>query len=293
MTALLEARHAQARRTPAFRVPRDVIAYNVNTKRRHGFVVYDGPSVLDPKTPIVAILRAPWSAKANTKLGIGVDALTIFLRDMKPSEAVRSGADAAVCGNCRLRPTNGGGCYVRMFPGPDSTHHAHTMNPYPRLEDPDAYRGRIIRMSEWGDAAAIPIEVWEDLRARLPALTWLAYTHQWRDLDVARWGWCMASVETEKAALEARAAGWRTFRARRPGSPKMEGEIVCPAAKEAVTSARMTCDFCRLCRGTEVKRRDGTLAASITLDAHGIYARYVSQENLRFGLRSKLRAGKT
>ncbi len=262
------------------------------TARRPGYVIYDGPSMLDGVTPILAFLRAPWTRQMNAKLGPKTVVALVIPRDVTPREALRTGQDAAVCGDCRMRPRHGGGCYVRMFPGPEATAYSHRSDPWPAWTDDaaPAYAGRTVRCSEWGDPAAVPIEVWEHLRAVVPAERWISYTHQWRTLDVARWGWCMASVESEAGREAAHAAGWRTFRARRPGTPTLPGEKVCPAAAEAVTADRMTCDGCGLCVGTALRRRDGTNAASIVLDAHGRDARLVFQEPILksrrlFGLR--------
>lgn len=70
----------------------------------------------------------------------------------------------------------------------------------------------------------------------------------------------MASVETPDQAREARAAGWRTYRATAPGVGPGPGEVACPAPK-------VECAACLLCRGASLK------AKSVTIEVHGSRAR--------------------
>jgi hypothetical protein len=68
-----------------------------------GYVIYEGPSLLSGN-PIVAI-AIPESR--NTKAG-GLLQVFVMCQDTPPLEALKSGADADVCGDCVARPIDGG-----------------------------------------------------------------------------------------------------------------------------------------------------------------------------------------
>jgi hypothetical protein len=72
-----------------------------------GYVIYEGPSLLSGN-PIVAI-AIPESR--NTKAG-GLLQVFVMCQDTPPLEALKSGADADVCGDCVARPIDGDFCYV-------------------------------------------------------------------------------------------------------------------------------------------------------------------------------------
>lgn len=233
---------------------------------RPAFLLWEGPSRFTDET-IRVFVRHPRAPLRNPKLG-DVCPVVIVPAATMPLQAVKTGADRAVCGDCRLRPSQDGGCYVRMFPGPECTAYAHRDNPLPRLQSAERlYRGQVVRIAEWGDPAAVPLHVWTSLRT---VATVLAYTHAWRDLDIERWGWCMASVETTADKALAEAQGWRTYRVRAVGEAVLPGERQCPAALEAIGHGRVTCHSCRLCDGQSGRHR-----RSISLEAHGRSARRV------------------
>jgi ABC-type polar amino acid transport system ATPase subunit len=60
----------------------------------------------------------------------------------------------------------------------------------------------------------------------------------------------------------ARAMGWRSFRVRAAESPTLQGEVICPASKEA--GQKTTCEACKACGGLSAKAR-----ADIVIMAHG------------------------
>ena len=81
--------------------------------KQKGFILYDGPSVLDG-APIVVIATLETS---NAKTGAMVQ--TWILRgDIEPHQAVKTGEDASVCGNCPQRHNTGGACYVMTHQAP-------------------------------------------------------------------------------------------------------------------------------------------------------------------------------
>jgi hypothetical protein len=89
-------------------------------KKPTGYVIYRGPSLLDG-TPIVAVALL---GSSNRKTGNMVQ--TYILRDdMRPTLAVQTGADSAICGNCKHRPFLGGACYVNIGQAPAAVFKAY------------------------------------------------------------------------------------------------------------------------------------------------------------------------
>src|SRR5262245_11112970 len=93
-----------------------------------GVVLYEGASQIDG-APIVAIANRIESASDNGKTGAMVQ--TWILRsDMKPTDALKTGDDSSVCGDCPHRPANNGSCYVKVFQAPRSTYEAYKRGRY-------------------------------------------------------------------------------------------------------------------------------------------------------------------
>ena len=81
--------------------------------KERGFVLYEGPSLIDG-APIVVVATLKTS---NIKTGDMVQ--TWILRsDIEPHHAVKSGDDLSICGDCIHRPANQGSCYVTVFQAP-------------------------------------------------------------------------------------------------------------------------------------------------------------------------------
>lgn len=214
-----------------------------------GTIVYRGPSLLDG-SPIVAIAI---TSSTNRKTGNMVQ--TYILADsVDPVTATRTGADAAVCGDCKHRPANGGGCYVTLIHGPQSVWRALQRGAYPVSDDIALLAaGRVVRLGTYGDPMAVPAWVWEALVRDASGHT--GYTHQWANPDIdplqrqAIARLCMASADTEREAAQARAGGLRYFRIRTDASaPLTAREFVCPASEEA--GKRRTCADCKACNGS-------------------------------------------
>lgn len=261
-------------------------------KKPTGFIVYEGPSLLDG-APIVAI--ALTGKSSNRKTG-GMVQTYILRQDVHPCEAVKDGRDASICGDCKHRPSTGGACYVVVPQGPTSVWKTYQRGGYPKAEmraqafklfrpwagnkaDGAFYAspihllalgdGRAVRLGTYGDPAAVPAWIWRDLTGYAVKRT--GYTHQWRTVagsqrDTLR-ALCMASVDSEAERLEAHAAGWRTFRVMLPDEALGAGEFACPASEEA--GKRTTCERCGACSGAS----RGTAQASPAILAHGAKAR--------------------
>lgn len=225
------------------------------------YVVYAGPSALNGD-PIIAILTGTQAPSQNVKTG-PMAQLWILVDDETPQGAQRSGADAAVCGNCPMRPLSDSGeprCYVKTFQGPLATWKSR------RSDTPDlagalrAVSGMALRLGAYGDPAAIPESSGIVQSLCDSAVTWTGYTHQWR-AERHRWlqPYCMASVESDRDAWRAWREGWRTFRvARQAQSHALGGyEVECP-----YTSRGVQCIDCGLCMGSS------RAAKSIVITAH-------------------------
>ena len=227
-----------------------------------GVVVYRGPSQINGK-PIVAVVTGLKQVSENGKTGQVVQ--VYILRDgVHPIEALRTGEDDAVCGDCYHRRVGGAGtCYVNIVHGPNGVYNAHERDRYPMMSPEDAARllaGKTVRLGAYGDPAAVPLVVWTALLSKADG--WTGYTHQWRKPFAKGLNrFCMASVETERAMRHAQRKGWRTFRIRDTNDPTLPREIVCPASKEG--GQRLTCGTCGACNGGRPDK------ASIVIIAHG------------------------
>jgi hypothetical protein len=189
-------------------------------------IIYDGPSAYDGK-PIVVI--ATWS-KRNTKTG-GVLQTYILCRDTDPRDASKSGADSTICGACPHRGTptddperkiaKGRTCYVNLGQGVLIAWRSYQRGVYPIATDVDSRkalgRGRVVRIGTYGDPAACPSHVWDELAE----------------------------------AQSAWAKGQRTFRVVQDLDEVTPDEVLCPASKEA--GQRTTCAACKLCGGLSTR----------------------------------------
>lgn len=235
-------------------------------------VIYSGHSLIDG-SPIVVIAI---TTSGNTKTGNMVQ--THILRsDIDPREASKTGADFAICGNCQHRGKSTDNpkkklaenrtCYVNLAQGPTIVYKAYKAGKYPTAT-PEQTRSignaRMVRLGTYGDPAAVPRKVWDDLLAESEGHT--GYTHQ-PELtpDYSR---LMASADTPEQGRTYNAQGIRTFRVIPVNAWKEHGkaalnstEILCPASKE--TGAKVTCQQCKLCSGSSTK------AKSIAIVAHG------------------------
>lgn len=238
-------------------------------KQPTGYVLWRGPSLLDG-SPIAVVAL---TGSSNRKTGDMVQ--TYILRDdMRPMEAVRSGADAAICGDCKHRPSTGGACYVVVAQGPTVVYKGLQAGKYPEVSGIEHINrlgdGRMVRLGTYGDPAAVPAWVWEMLT--LWAAGWTGYSHQWANeaLPMAHRAriaaLCMASVDSAAEAQQARSMGLRYFRVRAAGETLQAREFMCPASDEA--GKRTTCAQCGACNGSAKAS-----AASPVIVAHGSKAR--------------------
>lgn len=232
-----------------------------------GYVIYRGPSALGDGD--IVVIACALERSRNSKTGHMVQ--TYILRaDMHPVEAVKTGADDAICGGCKHRGVLGVGrsCYVTLAHGPSHVWRSLQRGVYPDA-DPAAVglllAGKAIRLGTYGDPAAAPIEVWQDLIRY--AAAWTGYSHAWQKLGADWREMLMASADTLEEAWAAQDMGWRTFRV---GVGAIYGEVRCPASAEA--GKKTTCAECRACMGLAGKAR-----APIVIAPHGAGARYARE----------------
>ena len=211
-------------------------------------IIYNGPSLLDGK-PIVVI--ATYSNR-NTKTGKVVQ--TYILRsDINPLEASKTGQDFSICGSCPMRGevttdpkrkiAKGRKCYVNLGQGVLIVFKSYKRGVYKEGSARDMGRDRFVRVGTYGDPAAVPSHVWDELLSECE--TWTAYTHQkpWRP-DIA-----MQSADSYDEAKDHWAEGRRTFRVIVDlGDIDKSKETLCPASKEA--GRRVQCTACKLCKGS-------------------------------------------
>lgn len=259
------------------------------TAKPAGFVLYEGPSQLDGQ-PIVVVATMDTD---NPKTGDMIQTW-IIRADVDPITASRTGADYSICGACPLRgkanpskPTGWAderGCYVNLAFAVSGVFKAYRAGRYPRAVvfanlffnpadigqpvngRPCIGKGRAIRLGAYGDPAAVPRWVWDNLLRH--ATGWTGYTHQSKTAPgLAPVDLCMVSADTETEARAAWRSGRRTFRIIPTVADVVPGaEIICPATDEG--GNRTTCTNCKLCRGSISGAR------SIAVVVHGAGARH-------------------
>lgn len=236
---------------------------------------YAGPSLLDgaPIIGIITGLRSTKGLKSENPKTADLVQTWILRSDVAPHDALHSGEDASICGECPLRPylAKGTGkplCYATCSGGRAAIVNlwrSYRMGNIPQVSPEEAagvLAGRKVRLGAYGDPAAIPFEVWETLLQGSGGS--IGYTHQWRTCDARFAGLVMASVESVTLRDQAKHAGWRTFRVHEDDR-KRSGEAVCPGSKEA--GKKLTCSECMACNGTQDGRR-----GDIVIVAHGATA---------------------
>lgn len=239
-----------------------------------GYVVYEGPSLIDGK-PIVAIAL---TSSSNSKTANMVQTY-IIRSDMDPRDASKAGEDRSICGDCPHRGTattdpaaklaKNRSCYVVIGQGPVIVYKGYKAGKYPKAESLATIgKGRMVRIGTYGDGAAVPASVWTALISEAEGHT--GYSHQANTEGAAfNAALYMESVESLKQASAAWMAGRRTFRIVANVKDVIKGsEIVCPATAEG--GAKTTCEKCGLCAGASIK------AKSIAVVAHGTGAKYIS-----------------
>jgi hypothetical protein len=228
-----------------------------------GYIAYEGPSMIDGR-PIVVIVNKI-DGSENEKTGALVQSF-IIRSDVAPVDALKTGADASICGQCVHRPLlakeNGQApCYVNVGRSVRSVYEAYKRGRYTPATPAQlraVLAGRKVRLGTYGDPAAAPVAMWQEITADAAGV--VGYSHQWQAVDFDHAAWAplvMASADTIDEAAQANLFGMRVFRVS-VGVDRQSGETTCPASSEG--GRRATCDRCMLCGGTSKAARDIVIA---------------------------------
>jgi hypothetical protein len=229
-----------------------------------GYIAYEGPSKIDG-APIVVIVNKINGDSKNDKTGAIVQTF-IIRSDINPVEALQTGADESICGDCEHRPvlarkTGKVPCYVQVAKSVLAVYNAYKRGRYVKADPATiarALQGKIVRLGTYGDPFAAPVGMWNQIIRY--AAGHRGYTHQWQraDFDAAAWApLVMASADTIDQAAHANLLGMRVFRVS-IGVDKQAGEAVCPASAEG--GKKSSCAKCTLCAGTSIQARDVVIA---------------------------------
>ena len=219
------------------------------------YELYRGPSVLNGE-PVTALVTGVDAPSRNPKTG-PMAQVWILRADMHPMEALRTGADEAICGQCPLRRDV---CYVNVGLAPATVWRTWKAGKS-KVVAPEklcselSRRGLAVRVGAYGDPLAIPMMIWHRLLWK-KYVRHVGYTHQWQThvpLEEMAKRYFMASVESAADAAKARNQGWSTFRIYGMDEEIHPGDITCPASAEA--GWKTTCSRCRLCSGNTSRSR--------------------------------------
>lgn len=233
-----------------------------------GLILYEGASYLGHQEIVVIVTFKSGNGKTGP-----MPQIWFLVRDIHPSEAVKTGADQAVCGDCVLRHHKGGPCYVVIVHAPKAVFEAYERGSYRHATDQDWAMLQTMRnrIGAYGDPVSAPPWVTVDLGQGPGSV---GYTHQWRTCDPIFKNFLMASVDSIEEMREAQAMGWRTFRTGFDG-PVPGLEIKCPHKEKGIL-----CYSCGLCAGNQVG------AKSIYEEMHGARAmRFKPKNDSRRSLR--------
>ena len=228
-----------------------------------GYVIDKGSSPIDGK-PYVAILT---TNSSNRKTG-NMCQVWIIREDVNPVEAVNTGDDYSICGDCPHRKQADGtrSCYVNVGQAPNSVYKAYKAGKYRSdlhcIDAVDVVKGRKIRWGAYGDPAIIRPSVVKRLNRHADGHT--GYTHQWRLKFAEQFkGIFMASCDGGIDYIDANLNGWKTFsvvpKGYKPGNIKL-----CPAT---MINSKASCLTCSLCDGAKT---------NVYVEAHGSGGKYVT-----------------
>ena len=229
-----------------------------------GYIAYEGPSEIDGR-PIVVIVNK-LTGSDNAKTGADLVQTFIIRADVNPVAALKTGDDVSICGQCAHRPllaseTGEAPCYVNVGRSVRSVFEAYKRGRYVKASPGTLRRilaGRKIRLGTYGDPAAAPVAMWQQITADAAGI--VGYSHQWQSIGFDHAAWAplvMASADNIDEAAQANLYGMRVFRVS-VGVDRQAGEVTCPASAEGGKKA--TCDTCMLCGGTSKAARDVVIA---------------------------------
>lgn len=232
-----------------------------------GYIIDRGQSPIDGQS-YVAILTLNSS---NRKTG-NMAQVWILCEDINPVEAVQTGKDVTICGNCPHRKQQDGSrsCYVNVGQGPNSVWKGYKRGIYADAIHSDQVRNQLIsklanrriRWGAYGDPSVINFFVVNFYNNHAQGHT--GYTHQWRsEFAQVFKGVFQASCDGFNDYLDATAHGWKTFTVVHKNAA-INYAKQCPATVE---NSAAQCATCKLCDGAK---------SDIYVHAHGSGAKYVT-----------------
>ena len=227
-----------------------------------GYVLQRLNSPIDGK-PCVVILTLN---STNRKTG-NMAQVWILREDINPVEAIATGDDYSICGNCPHRKdltTGNRSCYVNVGQAPLAVWRAYKAGKYAEdflWSDRHILRDKFIRWGAYGDPAILDPMIFDAINSNAAGHT--GYTHQWNQPFAQIYkGTFMASVDTFADYLDASAHGWKCFNVV-PKNNIGQGKL-CPATVE---NSQAQCITCRLCSGDK---------SDIFVVAHGAGSKYIT-----------------
>lgn len=234
-------------------------------KKVLGYVLEETTSHIDG-SPIVVIATMN---SHNVKTG-NMAQIWILRSDMAPTDAVKSGCDASVCGDCPHRADGNvkeRTCYVTVFQAPLAVYKSYKAGKYLPYTDASVFKGRKIRWGAYGDPSLIDPKIVRDINAVSDG--WTGYTHQWTQPFASEFvNFFQASVDSVSDMNDAVSNGWGFFGVLPVGYDTHElpyKVTTCPAS----LSDNVQCIECGLCDGRGRK---------VVIEAHGTRAEKVEWE---------------
>jgi hypothetical protein len=231
-------------------------------------IIYDGPSLIN-QTAILGIVHGLQGNSQNRKIGKRMASIIILVKDMHPIDAVKSGADSAICGECPYRLIDGKRlCYVNLIFEPGTIYKAYNANKLPVLSPGELNyllleRSLNLRLGSYGDIGAIPADIVLEILAG--GIKSTSYTHQWgrEFFDPRVLEYSMASLDhintlDKLKAKFPRARYYKTILRNETPGP---GEIMCPSKPGPVGykgPREVVCSNCLLCGGTAKQAKNIT-----------------------------------
>lgn len=241
----------------------------------NGAIFWEGNSRINGK-PIIAIVTGLFYPSHNPKTGV-MHQSWILARDIHPFEAVQTGQDISICGDCPLRLNSETGkrlCYVNIIT-PSQIYRSYRNGKYKpvtvAVHHDIWFDLKPLRIGAYGDPTAIPVKVWLDWLDLLKALKmpWTGYTRRWMLPENQEFrSFLMASVFSDAERVQAQLLGWRTYQVIPTGTVLPADAIVCPGS--AAGAYAKTCRECSMCRGAAAKN-------TIVIEVHGNHSKFFKE----------------
>jgi len=128
----------------------------MKSKKPNGAVLFENDR-------IIVIATGLARGSKNAKTGAMIQTWILY-RGANPVQAIKTGADMHICGDCPLRGDHGKerACYVRVGNAPLAVWRAYFRGNYPKLELSqlaDTFRGRFVRFGSYGEPTLIPLPI--------------------------------------------------------------------------------------------------------------------------------------